>query len=42
MELGRPQTYTRVDVYDGAADMLCQRRGEALDDMVFGSVRWGL
>ena len=35
MELGRPQTYTRIDIYNGAANMLCQRRGQALYDMIY-------
>lgn len=35
MEFGGPQTYTRIDIYDGAANMLCQRRSEALEDIVW-------
>ena len=34
MELGRPQTYARVYVYDGAASMLRQRWSQALYDIV--------
>lgn len=35
MKFGGPQTYTRIDIYDGAANMLCQRRSEALEDIVW-------
>ena len=34
MELGGPQTYAWVYIYDGAANMLCQRRSQALYDIV--------
>ena len=34
MELGRPQTYARVNIYDGAANMLCQRWSQALYHIV--------
>lgn len=35
MEFRRPQTYARIDIYDRAADMLRQRRSEALEDIVW-------
>ena len=30
VKLGRPQTYTRVEIYDSAATMLCERWGKTL------------
>ena len=34
VELGRPQTYAGIDIYDSAANVLCQRRSQALYNVV--------
>ena len=38
MKLSRPETDAGIDVYNGAANMLCQRRGEATNDIVWDSL----
>ena len=35
MELGGPQTYAWIDIYDSAANMLGQRRSQALYNIVW-------
>ena len=35
VEFAGEETRSRVDVYDGAANILCQRRTKALENMVW-------